>query len=128
MSFQHNQVLRNNYAQRERSCNNYNNIQKNNSCSTTETNDCEIEGNEIGDGKIGQCKGDDNRYSNDSASSASAEQDQADNPALSNCFNGYCRKRKEEERNSFMERSLCYWQENLYGDNISENNSIFKKK
>ena len=124
-SYQYNQALRNNYAQRERNYNNYTNLQKNNSCSTAETTDCEIEGIET-DGK---CKGNGNGHSGDSVSSASAsaEQDQADIPLNCNGFNGYYKRRKEEEKNSFMDRCLCYWQENLYGESNNECNNIFKK-
>ena len=124
-SYQYNQVLRNNYAQRERS---YNNLQKNNSCSTAGTTDCEIEGIEI----VGKCKGEEggngNGNSSDSVSSASVDPDQSDIPLNCNGCKGYYKRRKEEERNYFMDRSLCYWQENLYGESNNECNNILKKK
>ena len=127
-SYQHNQALHNNYAQRERSYNNYNNLQKNNSCSTAGTTDCEIEGVE----NAGMCKGDDARNGNgnssDSVSSGSVDSDQADIPLNCNGCKGYDKRRKEDENNSFMDRCLCYWQENLYGESNSECNIIFKKK
>ena len=88
-SYQHNQALRNNYAQRERSYNNYNNLQKNNSCSTAGTTDCEIEGVE----NVGKCKGDnarnDHGNSSDSVSSGSVDPDQADIPLNCNGCKGY---------------------------------------